>query len=68
MTWREKEELGKSYWSFACDVMAVMLVHRNTKIFLIWELTSIFIQTVLYTNMAAMQTTDLFGIQKENLS
>ena len=26
------------YWWFACDVMAAMLVYRNNKIFLLWEL------------------------------
>ena len=33
-------------WWFVCDVMAAMLVYRNNKIFLLWELTSIFIQTM----------------------
>ena len=31
---------------FACDVMAAMLVVRNNKIFLLWEFTSIFMQTM----------------------
>ena len=35
-----------SHMRFACDVMAAMLVHRNNKFFLLWELTSIFMQTV----------------------
>ena len=30
---------------FACDVIAAMLVKWNNKIFLLWELTSIFAQT-----------------------
>ena len=29
-----------------CDVMAAMLVDRNNKIFLLWEFTSIFMQTL----------------------
>ena len=29
-----------------CDVMAAMLVYRNNKIFVLWELTSIFMQTM----------------------
>ena len=40
----------------ARDVMAAMLVVRNNKIFLLWELTSIFMQ-IMSTNMAAMQST-----------
>ena len=30
----------------ACDVMVAMLVDRNNKIFFLWELTSIFMQTI----------------------
>ena len=33
-----------NYRWFACDVMAAMLVHR--KIFVVWDLTSIFMQTI----------------------
>ena len=34
------------YWCFACHVMAAMLVYRNNKIFLLWDLTSILMQTI----------------------
>ena len=34
------------YWWFACDVMASMLVDRSNKVFLLWELTSLFMQTL----------------------
>ena len=37
------------YWWFVCDVRAAMLVDRNNKIFLLWELTSIFKQTTWTT-------------------
>ena len=39
-------EEGYRIWRIACDVMAAMLVDRNNTIFLLWELTSIFIQTM----------------------
>ena len=35
-----------TYRLFARFVMAAMLVVRNNKIFLLWELTSIFVQTM----------------------
>ena len=38
-----------SYWSYACDIMVAMLMHRNNKIFVLWEFTAIFTQT-LWTN------------------
>ena len=37
------------YCWFACDVMAAILVYRNNKIFLLWDLNSIFMQTI-WTN------------------
>ena len=39
----------EAYRWFACDVMAAMLVDRKNEIFLLWEITSIFMQT-LWTN------------------
>ena len=62
----------------ACDVMAATLVVWNNKIFLLWELSSIFMQYANYvskfsfvftSNRAAMQSTyrgigmgSLFGL------
>ena len=48
-TYNRKPRLGvepEPYWRIACDVMAAMLVDRNNKIFLLWELTAIFMQTM----------------------
>ena len=43
---KETKRSGKANSSFACDVMAALLMYRNKKIFLLWELTSIFMQTM----------------------
>ena len=34
------------HWRIACDVMVAMLLDRSNKIFLHWELTAIFMQTM----------------------
>ena len=46
--WKENLDLAVNWW-FACDVMAAMLVYRDNKIFLLWGLTAIFMQT-MWTN------------------
>ena len=38
--------VNKVYCWLACDVTAAMLVYKNNKIFLLWDLTSIFMQTM----------------------
>ena len=53
-TFRKRKKLSLTHfvkfnWWFACDVMAAMLVDRNNKIFLLGELSAIFMQT-MWTN------------------
>ena len=48
-------DLSKKYmiifWRLiACDIMVAMLVGENNKIFILWELTSILMQT-MWTNL-----------------
>ena len=56
------EEEGYRNCRVACDVIAAMLVDRNNKVFLPLELTSIFMQNLMWANPPILRHSSSRGL------